>query len=473
MKLTGFKNHDWFLTLAISFLLVIGLVVIYSATFTAKTPIEGAGTINRQLVFVILGFFIYFAFSNIDPIYYRYLPIQLLIFVFTVGLLLYVWLLGDPIHGTTRWIEWGFVRIQPSEYTKVALILLNSSILADILQKKFTQEVDWGSGEQLNLRSKITIFFKNFTAFNPVFLSYALAGIVSGICVVLIFVEPAIGNATITAMIFLSLCLMSFPKQEKLVTTIIIFLMGLNVFSGLINLKFIYDKVGFSLIVENIDIAILFLSIIIGVILTYLSRLKFPFVILIIALSFLSFNLIAFAWDNYLSQNQRIVIFFNPEKDPTGSGWQLRQSKIAIGSGRIFGKGFLQGSQSKLRYLPEAYNDFIFATFCEEFGLLGAVFLLVLYAFLISRIIISAKAAQSNYEALICFGVAVMILIHVFINMGMNIGILPITGIPLPLISYGGSSIMVTMIALGIVQAVNMHKDTVDMQESLVITSES
>ena len=172
-------------------------------------------------------------------------------------------------------------------------------------------------------------------------------------------------------------------------------------------------------------------------------------------------------------QLQRIEVFFHPEDDPRGAGWQLRQSKIAIGSGRFLGKGFLQGSQSKLRYLPEAYNDFIFAAFCEEFGLIGALFIIGLYVFIVFRIIRAGQNGSGPYESLLCFGVATMILLHVFINMGMNMGILPVTGIPLPLMSYGGSSVIVTMIALGIVQSVNVHKDIVDMQESLVIRSKS
>lgn len=468
------KKHDWLMTLTIFMLMLIGLVVIYSTTLTAESTLEGAGTINRQLVFVILGFIIYFLISNIDPTYYRYLPIQIVIFIVIVSLLLYVWLLGDPIRNTNRWIEWGFIRIQPSEYSKNVLIVLNSGILANLLRKNGNQDLDWKQDwRKVALKEKILNFISKFTSLYPVFCTYVVAVLLSVLCIVLILVEPALGNASIVTLICLSLFLISYPKQKDLLGIIAVLLLSVNVFGNLINLNFIYEKVGFSLIIENFDIAVVFLSIIVVLVLTHLLRLKITSVILTILISIVFVLSTSYIWNNVLKdyQRRRIEIFFNPEEDPQGAGWQLRQAKIAIGSGRLFGKGFLQGSQSKLRYLPEAYSDFIFAAFCEEFGLLGAGFLFCLYIFLVIRIIKVAKSANNAYESLICFGVASMILIHVFINTGMNMGILPITGIPLPLISYGGSSIMVTMIALGLVQAVNMNRDIIDMQESLVVTS--
>lgn len=465
-----FKNHDWFLTLTILALQLIGLVVIYSVTFTAKTPVEGAGTINRQMIFFVLGFFIYFFVSTIDPTYYKYNAIRFLIFAVMVALLVYVKVFGDPIRNTNRWIEWGFVRIQPSEYTKIALIILNSSFLAGILNRKITGEIDWkGIWKDRSVKQKISSFFKNIRSFYPLFLAYGISGLISLICIVLVLIEPALGNASIIALICLSIYVIAFPRQKKLIGTLIVFLLGANIVGGLINLQFFYQTIGVSLIVEHIDIVILFVSLIIAFLIIKFARLK-----ILIGISALILGIVAifggrYAWGNVIKpyQKQRVESFFNPETDPQGAGWHLTQAKIAIGSGRVFGKGFLQGTQSKLRYLPEAYSDFIFAAFCEEFGLVGALVLIGLYIYLITRIIKVAKNASNNYEALICFGVAIMILIHVFINMGMNMGILPITGIPLPLVSYGGSSIMVTMIALGLVQAVNKHKDLVDMQQSL------
>jgi len=476
MRNSWFKNHDWFMTLAIFMLLLVGVIVIYSATFTAETLIEGAGTVNRQLVFIILGFAVYFLFSRIDPTYFRYFPIQIITFLTTISLLIYVWLYGDPIRNTNRWIEWGFIRIQPSEYTKITLILLNSVILSKILKIEVTEDIDWGEiWKKKSLSDKLSNFLKNFTSLYPLFYHYGIAILLSAVCIGLILVEPALGNASITALICMAMYLISYPNQKHLFGQIFIFIISINIIGNFVNFGFLYDKIGFSLIIGNLDILILFLSLIIIIFILHFLKLRFIPVLFAVIAGISSFLVVNHVWNNVLKdyQKQRIEVFFSPEDDPQGAGWQLRQAKIAIGSGRIFGKGFLQGSQSKLRYLPEAYSDFIFAAFCEEFGLIGAVFILALYFFLLLRIIKSAKSANNQYESLICFGVAVMILVHVFINMGMNMGILPITGIPLPLISYGGSSVMVTMMAMGLVQAVNMNRDNVDIQESLVVTSKS
>lgn len=469
-----FRNHDWFLTVTIFLLILIGLVVIYSATFNAQTAVEGSGTLNRQLVFVILGLFIYFLVSNIDTAFYKYFPVQVLIFAVIVGLLLYVWLFGDPVRNTNRWIEWGFIRIQPSEYSKVALILLNSGILAELLKHKVKEDINWGKvWKKKRLKERFSNLFKNFTSFYPIIYIYGLAVILSLICIVLILVEPALGNATITALICLSLFLVAFPNQSKLIGLIGVFFLSMNLVANFVNFSFLYNLLGVSLIIEGYDLGVIFLTVISILLLVYFVKLRFIYVFFAICIGIVSVFSTSYVWNNVLKdyQKKRVEIFFNPEEDPQGAGWQLRQAKIAIGSGRLFGKGFLQGSQSKLRFLPEAYSDFIFAAFCEEFGLTGAVFLLGLYIFLLIRIIKAARSAHNTCESLICIGVAIMLLVHVFVNTGMNMGILPITGIPLPLISYGGSSVMVTMIALGFVQAVNMHKDIIDTQEGLVVTS--
>ncbi|MDD3648058.1 MAG: FtsW/RodA/SpoVE family cell cycle protein [Candidatus Dojkabacteria bacterium] len=466
------KNHDWFMTLTILALLCIGLVVIYSSTFTAKTDVEGYGTINRQLIFVFIGFVIYFFVSTVDPSLYRYLPIQIAIFLVIFFLLFYVKVFGDPIRNTNRWIEWGFIRIQPSEYAKVALIILNSAILSNNLAENRDKSSDW-TKKKRNVLSLLTDLVFNLKGKFPVLYSYLLAAMISGVCIVLILIEPALGNATITFMLCFSIFFISYPEQRKFIGLLLVALLSMNLAASTINFSAFYERLGFSLIVEGIDVALVFISIISILILTYVLRMKVLVVLLTFLITISGFIGIKGYWENKLPeyQKKRIEVFFDPDADPQGAGWQLRQSKIAIGSGRILGKGFLQGSQSKLRYLPEAYSDFVFAAFCEEFGMAGATVIFALYVFLIIRIISTGQKAENTFESLICYGVSVMIILNVFINIGMNMGIMPVTGIPLPLISYGGSSIMVTMIALGLVQAVNIHRDEVDMQESLVVKS--
>jgi rod shape determining protein RodA len=156
-------------------------------------------------------------------------------------------------------------------------------------------------------------------------------------------------------------------------------------------------------------------------------------------------------------QKTRILTFLNPERDPLGAGYQIIQSKIAVGSGGIFGKGFLQGSQSYLDYLPEKQTDFIFTLFSEEFGFIGSLILLTIYALIIYRIAVIGSESRNNFARLFCFGFAAAFFVYVTVNMAMVLGLLPIVGAPLPIMSYGGSSMLSIMVGLGIVMSCKIH----------------
>ena len=158
-------------------------------------------------------------------------------------------------------------------------------------------------------------------------------------------------------------------------------------------------------------------------------------------------------------QKSRILTFLNPERDPLGAGYQIIQSKIAIGSGGLFGKGFLNGSQSYLDYLPEKHTDFIFTLFSEEFGFFGSLSILALYALIISRIIKIGNITRSTFGKLYCYSFATAFFTYVVVNMMMVLGLLPIVGSPLPIMSYGGSSMMAIMFGLGIVMSCKIYKD--------------
>ena len=158
-------------------------------------------------------------------------------------------------------------------------------------------------------------------------------------------------------------------------------------------------------------------------------------------------------------QKARILTFLNPEKDPLGAGYQIIQSKIAIGSGGLFGKGFLNGSQSYLDYLPEKHTDFIFTLFTEEFGFFGSIFILLLYGIIIYRIIKIGNVTRSNFGKLYCYSFATAFFVYVIVNMSMVLGLLPIVGSPLPIMSYGGSSMMAIMLGLGIAMSCKIYKD--------------
>jgi rod shape determining protein RodA len=157
-------------------------------------------------------------------------------------------------------------------------------------------------------------------------------------------------------------------------------------------------------------------------------------------------------------QKQRVLTFLNPESDPLGSGYHIIQSKIAIGSGGIEGKGFLGSTQAHLEFLPESTTDFIFSVLSEEFGLLGVIILLMIYALIIARGLYIASQAQDNFTKLIAGAFTMTLSVYVFVNIGMVSGLLPVVGLPLPLISYGGSSMVTLMISFGILMSIHTHK---------------
>ncbi|GAB7264577.1 hypothetical protein DZJ_11270 [Dickeya ananatis] len=157
-------------------------------------------------------------------------------------------------------------------------------------------------------------------------------------------------------------------------------------------------------------------------------------------------------------QRDRIMMLLDPETDPLGAGYHIIQSKIAIGSGGLSGKGWLQGTQSQLEFLPERHTDFIFAVLAEELGLIGVLILLALYLFLIMRGLVIAANAQTSFGRVMVGGLMLIFFVYVFVNIGMVSGILPVVGVPLPLVSYGGSALVVLMAGFGIVMSIHTHR---------------
>ena len=156
-------------------------------------------------------------------------------------------------------------------------------------------------------------------------------------------------------------------------------------------------------------------------------------------------------------QKSRVLTFLNPDRDPLGAGYQIIQSKIAVGSGGIFGKGFLKGTQSYLEFLPEKHTDFIFTLFSEEFGFIGSATLLLIYAIIVYRIISIGISSRSYFAKIFCYSFGAAIFVYITINMSMVLGLLPIVGSPLPIMSYGGSSMLATMIGFGVVMSAKVH----------------
>jgi rod shape determining protein RodA len=243
--------------------------------------------------------------------------------------------------------------------------------------------------------------------------------------------------------------------SRKSVSDISLLSSRFGLWQGLV-LPFIFVAFPLGLIVEQPDLGsgmmILFLFIAFLCLTQVKPRYIFIFLMLIILLSPLLWHILR----DY--QKERLLVFLNPNVDPLGAGYTVIQSKIAIGSGGLLGKGWLAGTQSQLHFLPESHTDFIFATFAEEWGLFGSGVLLFLYYFLIRQGVLIAQRTHDYFAKLLAFGISLMLSIQIFINIAMNLGLAPVVGLPLPLMSYGGSSVLVTFISLGILANIDKKR---------------
>ncbi len=211
------------------------------------------------------------------------------------------------------------------------------------------------------------------------------------------------------------------------------------------------------LVVTQPDLGTAFLIAAGGAVVVWLAGVKMKF-FAYLSVVFLSIAPVAISFLKPY-QKSRILTFIDPSRDPLGAGYQITQSKIAIGSGGLFGKGFLNGSQSYLDYLPEKHTDFIFTLFSEEFGFFGSCLVLGIYTLITWKIVVIGNMVRETFGKLYCYSFATAFFIYVAVNMGMVLGLIPIVGAPLPILSYGGSSMMAIMLGLGIVMSFKIHKD--------------
>ena len=246
--------------------------------------------------------------------------------------------------------------------------------------------------------------------------------------------------------IFIILCLAKYFHRMRLekVNSIYTILTSLIIIILPMGLVIVQPDLGTSLLIAISGIAVLWFA---GINNRYFIYTMMGF---IIALPFI----IAFLKPY---QKLRVLTFLNPDRDPLGAGYQIIQSKIAVGSGGIFGKGFLKGTQSYLEFLPEKHTDFIFTLFSEEFGFVGSALLLLIYAIIIYRIVAIGASSRSYFAKIFCYSFGSAIFVFITINMSMVLGLLPIVGSPLPIMSYGGSSMLATMIGFGIVMSARVH----------------
>lgn len=395
-------KFDFIIFLPALFLSIIGLIAIYSATHNHPTAY---GNFQKQFYSLIIAL-ISFSLAYFIP-YKFYKTIALPAFVLTNIFLVLVLFFGKTVYGSKSWLSFGQFGFQPSEFGKIGLILF----LAYFLTK--------------NRRPQKKLFNTS------IILSFGF------IPILLILAEPDMGTAIVYALLI----------------TVMIFWSGIELFGF-----FVFLSPAFVVFASLFGKSAFFISMIVVIIvLFYFKRNIF------LSASVVVINLAtAFLFDygiKYLQphQQKRIQTFVNPLADPLGAGYNILQTKVAIGSGGIVGKGFLEGNQTQLRFIPEQWTDFIFCVIGEEFGFIGSIFVIILFLIIFLRLINIASHSKDRFDSLVIIGTLALLFSHFAINIGMNIGIAPVIGLPLPFLSFGGSSIIVNMFLLGVV--INFYKN--------------
>ncbi len=358
------SHYDWTLCAIAVGLVFIGVLTIYSATYSV-TEHRASGLALKQFYWFLIGVAAMVSASTFD--YHRLDRIAYPFYALTLALLAVVFFVGHTGGGSQRWINLGLFTLQPSEIAKLAIVLaLTKYLQYDEPTRGFRLRDLWAP----------------FLLVAPM--------------VVLTLIQPDLGTAIIIVVVFFSIILMGGLRLRSL---------------------FYLGAAGVALM----PIAYHFLK---------------PY------------------------QRNRIWTFLNPDLDPLGAGYHVIQSKIAVGSGRLLGKGFLNGTQNRLDFLPAQHTDFIFAVFAEEWGLIGCAVLLALYFALLIVSLGVVAHAKDRIGALLAFGVVSIFFWQVVINVAMVTGLMPIVGIPLPLLSYGGSSMVTMMMAVGLLINVSMRRFT-------------
>jgi len=359
-----FRSFDYLLLLTSLALVAYGIILIYSGSLGSygSSSKALADPVARQIIFAVIGVTVMLLISRID---YRILGYTApVLYALAIGSLLFVLVFASETYGSRRWIEVAGTQVQPSELTKLVLII--------VLAKYFTDRQE------------------RMTSLAP----FATSLAITLLPMLLVFIEPDLGSAVILLAIWFAMVIVAGARSSHV--------LGL-VTMGLVALPFA----------------------LIGMINDY--------------------------------QRERIATFIDPEKDPLGSGFNTLQAEISIGSGRIFGKGLTHGTQTQLEYLRTQTTDYVFSVLGEELGFVGAMVLFALFVLLLMRGLRAASSSRDPFGRLMAVGIVTYILFQVFINIGVNIRLLPVTGIPLPFISQGGSSLVSLFVAMGILQSVRIH----------------
>lgn len=433
MNLKNFTYFDYVLFLAVVVLSSVGVLFIYSSGVNSNGESVSYEYV-KQIVWLATGVALMVAVTLMD--YRRVADRALLLFGVALFVLLYTRLFGRYVNGAKSWIGIGELGIQPSEFTKIVYIIY----LARYLDKSDRIESD----------------FRRFVK----------AGAIMVVPMLLILSQPDLGTASVYFPIFLAVCFVAGLPLRYL---------GMVFFGGALTILFtvlpLWEKAIFRHAIPAIRIltdaritAGVAIALGIVTVLAMIGRLMFKaryYYWIAYVVGIVTFALVASVGASHVLKDyqiMRLIVFLDPNVDPLGSGWNIIQSITAIGSGGPIGRGFLHGTQSHYRFLPQQSTDFIFSILSEEWGFLGGLFVFALYGIIIYRGVTVMRKAESRFGVLIATGIVCMYFFHFIVNIGMVMGMMPITGIPLLFLSYGGSSLWTAMISAGLLMSINMRR---------------
>ena len=393
------KLSDPALWIAVGLLIVIGLLAIVSCTYSMQVKLGGDPFyyLKHQIFSLFIGIIGLVFFAYLD---YKHLKSgSIFLYLLMVALLGIVMLYGATAQGAQRWFQLGPYSFQPSEIAKIIMVITLAAFFSG--KKKI------GS---LNVFSLFLIV---------------------GIPFFLIFTQPDLGTSLVLVAIFVGMLAAAWSPSR------VTFLVVTPLLSVLLRANTnLYIWIGYIAAVA---------------IILYFWKASFWEWVLILGLNIVAGLAMPYVWGMLKEyQRQRILTFLNPASDPKGAGYHSLQSLIAVGSGGVFGKGFMQGSQTQLQFIPEQHSDFVFSVVAEEFGFMGAILVLSLFGIVIWRALAIASSGGDSFASLLALGIAVMTGFHIFANIGMTLGLLPVVGMPLPFMSYGGSSLVTNMILVGL-----------------------
>ncbi|MCU0848052.1 MAG: rod shape-determining protein RodA [Spirochaetes bacterium] len=425
---------DYVLVIVVMLLVTMGILAIYSAGFDPVDKIN-SGLYKKQILWFIFGFILMILMTFLT--YQSLGDYSLHIYGVLLVILLITTIFGKPIRNTRAWLSFGFFSIQPSEFMKLGLVIV--------------------LGKYLELRERDISHFREL--FIPALLT--------AVPIIIILNQPDFGTAILFIPILFVMLFVGGADLAHLVSIVLIVIIATVVpmiltyreWIGAEGSNFIlefFKDVNLLLIVSGV----LFVASIVCFVLHFFfvnrvyRRVYLPGFIISFGLLFS----IAIQKIFKTYQKKRILVFLNPDLDPHGSGYNIIQSKIAIGSGGFFGKGFLKGSQSQLGFLPEKTSDFIFSVISEEWGFFGSIMMIILFAIIVYKGIRISFEAKDKFGALLASGITSILFFHILINIGMVIGIMPVTGLPLCFVSYGGSNLLMAMICIGILINIRSKK---------------